>query len=113
MIYNKKIIVTTISVKDIYGDYGITGLMIIKIDNNSQASIDLFLMSCRIIGRKIEENFLKNIFKILKKKKIRVLKAKYIKTEKNIIVRDLYEKNGFIHTSNKGKIKLYQKNLSQ
>ena len=113
MIYNKKIIVTTISVKDIYGDYGITGLMIIKIDNNSQASIDLFLMSCRIIGRKIEENFLKNIFKVLKKKKIRVLKAKYIKTEKNIIVRDLYEKNGFIHTSNKGKIKLYQKNLSQ
>ena len=112
MISNNKIIITTISVKDIYGDYGITGLMITKIDKNSQASIDTFLISCRIIGRKVEESFLRNTFKVLKKKRIKILKAKYIRTEKNNLVQDLYEKNGLKLTSNKRKIKLYQKSLS-
>jgi len=112
MISNKNIIISTISVKDIYGDYGITGLMIIKIDKNSQASIDTFLMSCRIIGRNVEESFLKNALKVLKKRRIKILKAKYIRTHKNNLVQDLYEKNDFKLTSNKGKIKLYLKNLN-
>ena len=86
--------------------------MITKIDKNSQASIDTFLMSCRIIGRKVEESFLRNTFKVLKKKRIKILKAKYIRTEKNNLVQDLYEKNGLKLTSNKRKIKLYQKSLS-
>ena len=89
MISNKNIIISTISVKDIYGDYGITGLMIIKIDKNSQASIDTFLMSCRIIGRNVEESFLKNALKVLKKRRIKILKAKYIRTHKNNLVQDL------------------------
>jgi FkbH-like protein len=112
MISNKKIVIITISVKDIYGDYGITGLMITKINKNSEASIDIFLISCRIIGRKVEESFLRNTFKVLKKMRIKILKAKYIRTEKNNLVQDLYEKNGFKLTSNKRKIKLYQKSLS-
>ena len=43
-----------ISVQDRFGDYGIVGLCIIDYLDN-QANIDSFLMSCRVIGRKIEK----------------------------------------------------------
>ena len=52
---------------DKFGDYGITGLSICKINNKNkiEAEIDTFLMSCRVIGRDIEKVFLEEVVKEL------------------------------------------------
>ena len=43
-----------ISLSDKFGDHGITGLIITNKKKNDFVIIDLFLLSCRILGRKVE-----------------------------------------------------------
>ena len=55
----------SLSIKDKFGDYGTTGLIILTIDND-KATIDTFLLSCRVLGRKIENIFFKAVIDELK-----------------------------------------------
>ena len=77
-------------VKDKFGNHGSVGLVILK--NNE---IDTFLLSCRVLKRKIEYcvlEFAKNIVKQrLGKQEIL---AKYIKTDKNQAFKDFYKTAG-------------------
>ena len=82
----KKDKVFSFSVKDKFGDMGIVSVVIIK-----DGEIDTFLMSCRVLGRKIEDK----IIDIVLKNSSLPLKAKYIKTPKNAQVENFYEKYGF------------------
>ena len=79
-----------LSVYDKFGDSGITGAVIIK--NNE---IDEFLLSCRILGKGIEKEFIAQILSKLKKIGISDLNAVYIPTAKNAQVKDFYENKGF------------------
>lgn len=79
-----------LSVADKFGDSGITGAIII---NNKE--IDEFLLSCRILGKGIEKEFIRQILLILKQSGVNELKAIYIPTAKNVQVKDFYENNGF------------------
>lgn len=89
-------LVFCISVKDKFGDNGITGAMIIKIDReNSHAVIDSLLLSCRILGKGIEDAFVFSVLNILKKKNIVEVKATFIPTMKNQQVNAYFEKIGF------------------
>ena len=98
---DKKFFISTISVKDDYGEYGITGLAIVKLKSQSKsAEIDTFLMSCRIIGRGVETSFINWIIKKLKKQNIHNLRSYYKKTEKNSLVKNFYEQNHFKILSN-------------
>ena len=87
-------IVIAINVSDMFGDYGIVGLIIIKY-KESIAEIDTFLLSCRVLGRNIEFRLMDIICNKLKNLGIKRLYGKYQKTKKNIQVSDLYEKFGF------------------
>ncbi|RKZ77307.1 MAG: hypothetical protein DRQ57_00345 [Gammaproteobacteria bacterium] len=78
--------VFSFQIKDKFGDMGITAVVIV-IDNK----IDTFLMSCRILGRKIEEK----IMKIILNQTTKPLSAEYIRTSKNSQVENLYDKFGF------------------
>ena len=75
--------------KDRYGDYGITGVAIIKYLNN-EAHFDSFLMSCRVIGRNVEYVFFEKIIQELKNKNIAIAKLFYIKSMKNEQVSSLF-----------------------
>ena len=99
-------VVFSLKVEDRFGNLGLTGLSIVKlIKNKSSAEIDIFLLSCRIIGRKIEDAFLSNIIQTLKSKGIIKIKALYIKTIKNEIVSNFYQKFGFdVKSDNNNKI---------
>lgn len=81
-------------VSDKFGSYGITGLSIAK-TNGSDAEFDSFLMSCRVLGRKIESSFLSYIIEDLKKNGIEKVASKYSKTAKNAQVETFYDSNGF------------------
>ncbi len=82
------------SVKDKFGDNGITAVAIVKPENES-AVIDSFILSCRILGRGIEKVFLNHILNLLFEKEVKQVFAKYIPTKKNRQTENFFEENGF------------------
>jgi len=87
-------LVYSFGVSDKFGDNGITGLSILKI-NDKECMIDTFLMSCRIIGRKIELAFINLLIEKLKQKGFSSIKARYIKSQKNNQVKNFYSNCNF------------------
>ncbi len=81
-------------VKDKFGDSGVTGLCIVHYSEENVATIDTLLMSCRILGRNIEYQFLEEVLSQVFAK-AEVVNAKYIVTKKNHQVADFYIKTGF------------------
>ncbi|GHV79564.1 hypothetical protein AGMMS49944_13550 [Spirochaetia bacterium] len=81
-------------VKDRFGDNGITGLIIIAI-NDKNAYLDTLLLSCRILGKNIEYAFITYFLNKLKLFGIEKVKALYIRTDKNTQVESFYERAGF------------------
>ena len=65
---NKNHICFLIDLKDIYGDHGIVGLIILK-KFKKFLYVNTFLMSCRVMGRYLENWILDQIQKISKKNK--------------------------------------------
>ena len=104
-------IIYSIRVIDKFGDLGITGISIVDIDNNS-AYITSFLLSCRILGRKIENEFLKIIINEMYKRNISTIIAEYIPTKKNMQVCDFYSNNGFKIIESNNKHTLYNYKIS-
>jgi Predicted enzyme involved in methoxymalonyl-ACP biosynthesis len=89
-------IVISCQVTDIYGDNGITGVCIVKLeDRDGSAYIDTFLLSCRVMGRNVEYAFLNRIVGLLREKGIKTINARYIRTSKNKANMDFYTKAGF------------------
>lgn len=81
-------------VSDKFGDNGITGAAIFKVEKDT-AIIDSFLLSCRILGKGIENAILSALINVLFPEGIRKVIAHYIPTQKNAQVSDFYDKNGF------------------
>jgi len=84
---------------DRFGDSGITGFSILKISDNT-AVIDTFLLSCRILGRNIETEFLTQLLITLKNLNVTKVLATYIETPKNKKFGSFYENFGFKKTTN-------------
>lgn len=100
-------------VKDKFGDSGMTGLAIIKVnEENKTAEIDSCLLSCRILGRQIENTFLAVVLKNVQQKGISRIFAKYIETLKNKQTEDFYSNNGFVLTLQQKGEKYYSYDLS-
>jgi FkbH-like protein len=83
-----------VKLSDTFGDNGIVSLIICRI-NNSEWIIDTWVMSCRVIGRKLEEFIFYEIVKSAKTAGIKKIVGIYIPTEKNNITQDLYLRLGF------------------
>ncbi len=82
-------------VLDKFGDNGITGVYIVKKNENFWL-LDTFLLSCRIMGRGIENAMLSQILKDAKSKGIKEIKAEFIPTEKNKPAENFLSNYGFI-----------------
>ena len=95
---NKHNLVLCLNVKDKFGDNGITVAAIVILDRG-EATIENFLLSCRILGRGIESVFLDYILNFLKQKGISKVFSKYIPSKKNKQSENFYEKNGFVLNS--------------
>lgn len=83
MIKDSDFLVTCVQVEDKFGDNGITGVFIIKKENQKEWRIDTFLMSCRIMGRDIEKGIITYIINKAKENNIQKINADFIPTQKN------------------------------
>jgi FkbH-like protein len=86
--------VIALSVKDKFGDFGITGVAILETHNNTNI-IDTFLLSCRVLGRKVEKYFLIECLNILFETNSLEVIGIYVPTPKNSQVKDFYLDAGF------------------
>jgi FkbH-like protein len=76
---------------DCFGDYGIISFAIVK-RGDKLWQIEQFLMSCRAIGRGVEEAFLAAIAKTAKDNQAKKLSITFVQTEKNKPAKDFLEK---------------------
>lgn len=108
LLKNKKNYIYILEAKDKFGSYGTCGLVILNIKNDN-ALIDVFLMSCRVIGRGIENLFLFETLKQISKKEksIKNFIGEFISTKKNDQVKNFYANNGFKEQSSKNNSKKY------
>lgn len=82
-------------VSDKFGQYGKVLLLILEIKKNT-AHFDTLLMSCRVIGRQVENIFIKSVVKNLSN--IDIITAEYIPSNKNQIVETKLNELGFTLT---------------
>lgn len=82
-----------VSAKDKYGEAGLVSVIILKIDDTG-AEIDTFLMSCRVMGRKLENIIFGKMIEYCIHTGIRSIFASYVFTQKNTPVKDLYKTLG-------------------
>ena len=88
-------LVGCVQVEDKFGDNGITGVFIVKKENQKEWTIDTFLLSCRVMGREIEKGMLEHIVEQARENKIERIKAQYIPTKKNKPVESFLPDCGF------------------
>jgi len=88
-----------VRLSDSFGDNGMISVVICRPDRLGQWSIDSWLMSCRVLGRKVEQMVLREILMQAREAGIETLVGSFIPTEKNALVRDHYRKLGFEQSS--------------
>ena len=91
---DETMIVGCSEVTDKFGENGITNVFIIK-TKSTEWIIDTFLLSCRIMGRGIEEGIIGKILEIAKDKGIERIIATFIPTEKNKPAENFLKNYGF------------------
>ena len=92
---DKDKIVECAQVQDKFGDNGITGVYIINKDNKLQWTIDTFLLSCRVIGRGVEDGVLSQIIEKARTEGVSKVRGEYIKTKKNKPAENFFPAFGF------------------
>jgi FkbH-like protein len=83
-----------LGLKDKFGDNGTVGLALVEIQPK-QWRVDTFLMSCRVIGRQVEDALVDRICRDAAKAKCTSISAEYIPTAKNNLVAGFWDKVGF------------------
>lgn len=109
---DEKYLVFSAKVEDKYGDNGITGVVIIEKDLRIWR-IDTFLLSCRVLGRKIEESLLAYIINAAKNEKADALGGEFIPTQKNAPAKSFYKKNGFYLSEEMNNKEIWKYNVSK
>jgi FkbH-like protein len=80
---------------DRFGDNGIIAILIGRMLEPEVATIDTWLMSCRVLGRQVEPTTLNLAAQLAAEIGATKLRGEYIPTKKNGMVRDHYAKLGF------------------
>ncbi len=80
---------------DVYGDNGMIGVIVCRPAGERTWEIDTWLMSCRVLGRRVEHMVLREIVQQARARGIERLVGRYLPTERNGMVREHYAKLGF------------------
>jgi len=89
---NRKLL--TFRVSDKFGDSGLTGILSFEVENHT-AHLSDFILSCRVMGRKVEETMVFVAMELAKEMGAREMVAEYLPTEKNKPCLEFWEQSGF------------------
>jgi FkbH-like protein len=84
-----------VRLSDSFGDNGMISAIICRQQSHSAWEIDTWLMSCRVLGRCVEQMVLREILEHARRDGIRKLIGTYRPTDRNKLVEDHYSKLGF------------------
>jgi len=83
-----------VRLSDAFGDNGMISVVICR-EIDTVWEIDTWLMSCRVLGRKVEFAVLNEIVQAAVSRGVNNIIGVYIPTERNALVKDHYDKLGF------------------
>jgi FkbH-like protein len=84
----------TVRLSDRFGDFGLTGILFGFIEQGT-LKVSNWLMSCRILGRGIEECMFANAVRHARVARVTAIETEYLPTPKNGMVSGLYPRLGF------------------
>jgi FkbH-like protein len=84
-----------VRLSDTFGDNGMISVVICRPGESESWEIDTWLMSCRVLGRKVEHMVLREILAHARQAGIRKLHGVYKPSDRNKLVIDHYSKLGF------------------
>jgi FkbH-like protein len=88
-------VVLWLQLRDRFADQGIVGVLILKRESDDDWIVDTFLLSCRVIGRGVENAFLGYAARILLDRGAHHLAGEYLPTKKNGLAANVYRDCGF------------------
>ena len=83
----------TFRINDGFGDMGITGIISLEIRDKNSAEIADFVLSCRVMGRGIEEAMLSFVIEHARTKGIDLIRMRFMTTSKNKPFRDFLDRS--------------------
>lgn len=86
--------VLTFRVSDRFGDYGLTGIIGLQLDGASAHLTD-FLLSCRVMGRGVEQSMLHSAAQWATDQGAQNLVARFVPSERNRPCKEFWETSGF------------------
>jgi len=89
----------TFTLRDIFGNDGLVCVVILQKESESVLFVESWFMSCRVLKRTLEGFILNEAVQFAQNRGFQYLKAEYIPTTKNRIVKDLYKNMGFSHNN--------------
>ncbi len=90
-----RVLTWQVRLKDRMGDNGIIAVMIAKMNAKNELEMDTWLMSCRVLGRQVENACLNLVCERGKRMTATHVVGEYRPTAKNGMVRDFYSRMGF------------------
>jgi len=101
-----------IRLQDRFGDNGIISVIVAE-KHPEHWELIIWLMSCRVLGRRVEEAALRDVAVAAQAAGAKKLIGRYIPTAKNIIVKDHYKKLGFeLAGTEDGEITIWSRDLT-
>jgi FkbH-like protein len=93
--------VLTVAVADRFGDSGITGVVIVRHEGDA-ALVDTFLLSCRVLGRRVEDAVLSVVARHARERGAARLVGTFVPSDRNAQVATFYPDRGFAPTGEEG-----------
>ena len=88
--------------RDRYADHGLIAILMAELVSDDTWSVDSWLMSCRVIGRGVEQFMFNRLLEAARNAGATSIRARYVPTAKNEPVRDLLSKLGFAESAEAG-----------
>ncbi len=102
--------VVTLALEDRFGDNGVVGLAVVR-HGPKDCLLHMFLMSCRVLGRTVEQAFVGWIAERAKAAGAERLVAEFVPTSKNKPFADFYPSRGLVETQPEGDTRYWTWNL--
>jgi FkbH-like protein len=95
---NSEVFTIQARLEDIFGDNGMISAVICR-QTGRCWEVDTWIMSCRVLGRRVEETLLQYLVEQARSRGITEIIGRYIPTAKNGLVRDHFSRLGFVQTA--------------